>query len=742
MHLMRGYADFDIKMEERILMNSKSSDGCSFSAQLMTGLALQSLKEFWDDRRGDFPFPHELEMRLYHRLVHIRDTSSRPEAIPEHITSHPVFQLVTRFRAHVQAISAPIRRDSKLVVDEEGMSIFRELAASLMSHTNRVVMYLVACVMEGVFGEGTIEDIDAIKGDLTVQEIIDGVEKPFSEEVSAVADSYDEVQTEIQDAAPVNNLRTDERSNAAPQAPPAGSWFSSNQQPTPLTAMPKPLPPSAAPMTTTQSSLPVKSAFGNLVSTPNAFGITFPLNTPAAPSGTATSQATFPVSSSSSSSALMHPMAHSAELSTPNLVPQIHAKLKPNNADLSSQSSLASISDHPSNSFNPNHAIAPTRPTALNPTAGIFTPRSTLSHSKPEASSLGSATPPVSNSIPSINGHQVVGSPAPLIAVPTLPASAFTMPPPATNMGSSAPLAVNQQSDPHIVDRRQTLWDLPSTTPASIADIKSLTPSASPSSTRNGAQTSPSKLDSGGIPISPMEPPLLNKPALMSLPPTPTARWFDPSSLTGAAKPQDLSLSLRKQSLGLLGLQMPSTPSPAEILSPLTLGTPQTEIPHTAEESSPTPAGPVASTSRMLLPDSEPSSPTTEPKGKGRATRAEMKELASAFARRGSSVRTCFKLWVKKTMDKAEWAEACVRSDMYKETVHRQRISSGTALPARPKSPSSSEVRNHAQKRRKPRGSGHYIAPVTDEELVKRLKEVSIYHPLSNKKNKLMSVII
>ncbi|KAI0091373.1 SAC3/GANP/Nin1/mts3/eIF-3 p25, partial [Irpex rosettiformis] len=154
MHLMVGQVDFDLSMEVAGLKNT-----------------LQSLKEFYDDRQGDFPMPHELEMHIYHRLIHIRDT--KPEVLPQHNSSNPVFQLVTKFRSQVQVASPVITRKSELKVDEKAMEVFREMVVALKERSRRV-MYLVACIMEGVFGQGVVDAVEEIKGDLTIQDIIDG----------------------------------------------------------------------------------------------------------------------------------------------------------------------------------------------------------------------------------------------------------------------------------------------------------------------------------------------------------------------------------------------------------------------------------------------------------------------------------------------------------------------------------------------------------------------------------------
>ncbi len=119
--------------------------------------ALQSLKEFYEDQRGRYQSPTELEMRVYHRLIHIRDQRERHEDIPDFITSHPVFKLTTTFRLHVQRKSAPISRNSPLVIDAESMQIFAQLAGVLREQGNVVMIYLVS--FEGV-EEADVEEAE------------------------------------------------------------------------------------------------------------------------------------------------------------------------------------------------------------------------------------------------------------------------------------------------------------------------------------------------------------------------------------------------------------------------------------------------------------------------------------------------------------------------------------------------------------------------------------------------------
>ncbi|KAJ3885274.1 SAC3/GANP/Nin1/mts3/eIF-3 p25 family-domain-containing protein, partial [Lentinula edodes] len=154
---MRGEKEFSVNLEEQQLMNT-----------------LQSLKEFYTDQRSVSTSPNELEMWIYHRLIHIRDQRERNDDIPPHILAHPVYILTSAFRAHVQSQSTPITKTSPLVVGEEGMRIFGELAGWLMGKGKRGMVYLVACLLEHLFGRDRIEDMESVRGGLGLADIIDG----------------------------------------------------------------------------------------------------------------------------------------------------------------------------------------------------------------------------------------------------------------------------------------------------------------------------------------------------------------------------------------------------------------------------------------------------------------------------------------------------------------------------------------------------------------------------------------
>ena len=205
-------------------------------------------------------------MRVYHRLVHIRDQRERHDDIPKHILTHPVFQLTTEFRHHVQKNSAPITKTSKLVVTEEGMQIFSQLAGVLNDQGSTVMVYLVACILECLFGKDTIEDIESIRSDLSLPEIIDGV---------STSGHFEEMHSHAVQIEGGNLVKS-------------GSKIGRDESRT-QTIAPAPLKPTSAPWLSSDitenssSSVPTVSstvtpatgnAFAGLVSQPNVFGAT------------------------------------------------------------------------------------------------------------------------------------------------------------------------------------------------------------------------------------------------------------------------------------------------------------------------------------------------------------------------------------------------------------------------------------------------------------------------------------
>lgn len=140
----------------------------------MAAIALLSLREFYDDQRGVYQSPNELEMRVYYRLGLIRDVRARSDQAPPHVTADPAFQLINRFRTQVQEASQPIMKYTKLKVSADAMQTFAELVRVLAERRSTVMIYLIACFLENIFGKDTIDDIEMLRGSLTILDIIDG----------------------------------------------------------------------------------------------------------------------------------------------------------------------------------------------------------------------------------------------------------------------------------------------------------------------------------------------------------------------------------------------------------------------------------------------------------------------------------------------------------------------------------------------------------------------------------------
>lgn len=668
-------------------------------------------------------------MRVYHRLIHIRDQKERHEDIPPEIVNNPIFQLTTKFRLVVQAKSAPISKNSKLVVDQEGMEIFGQLAAQLREENNIVMIYLVACIMERLFGKDTIEDIEGIRGDLTIPEIIDGISRPIE------SISYEPTPTPEQDE-PIELPNSTDTSQ--PVARSATEWLSSNFGSTP----PAPAQPTSAFGSSGSafgpaSSQPApQSAFSTLAtassSTRSVFGgPTFGNSTPKSVFGgpvfapTSSASPSFPQQAPSPPAATPAlPAPSTSTFSTPSFpsFPQTQPTAPsqasgPPSGALFPSPAAAQPATPPKPVF-PSYKPAVSSP--LNPNAASFTP--TFTTPKYTESSVQPAAAP-----PPIPPLQIPTGPLTASPEDTVQPLAPSPPTPEKTPPAEEPKSESSTTPVRILDRRQTLWDFPG-----IPQLHDDSPTATGLS--SGVPPTPVT----PIPVSPSNMPQMEKPKPLTLPPTPTARWFDPASLP---KPQDSALLLRKQSLGLLSLQMPSAPAAAEILSPLALPSPKTMKPSPAESGAPSPlalAEGVASSSKLGLHDLNGlPSPSKSSKGKEKAREAPVDQdaVAVAFLRKGTIVKKYFKRWVDRTTDRAAYAEALRRSDAYKAKVQRHRLSNSLSAihdspPSEAKkrrmSMTGSPEPGYAKRARKHRVSTEYRQPVSDEELARRLKEVRI----------------
>ena len=684
-------------------------------------------------------------MRVYHRLIHIRDQRERHEDILPEIVNNPIFQLTTRFRLTVQAKSAPISKNSTLVVDQEALEIFGQLAAVLREENNIVMIYLVACIMERLFGKDTIEDIESIRGDLTIPEIIDGVSRPVDE------------------PTPPEHHQAFVSNTTQPVSRSATEWLSSNfgsiplppTQPTTETATMKEEVQSAfAPLNSWKP--PVQSAFSNLGSTSSAFGSTTsvfggptfgatPKSVFGGPVFGSTSQSSAPTSQQTPPPSATMPQKQGSILFPPPFpsnrspLPQSTSPSEPLSlpkSTLSGQSSSETtppikplFTPAPANAF---HSYKPAVPSPLNPNAAAFTPTCTpAKYSDPSATS--NSIPPIPLAGESIAPHVLSESPE---------ATAVLLPP-VTPVKERAREPTDPAPSTRMLDRSQTLWDFPGR--PEFHNNFGATPGPS-----SDTPSTPITL----VPVSPNSMPQMSKPQPLTLPPTPTARWFEPSSLPRPQ--QDSSLALRKQSLGLV-LQMPDGPATAEILSPLALPSPRalkTLKSASIDMLSPSPSLTLDAAPSSSKLDGLNSSPTThkshKAKGKEKETPIDYNTMVDGFLRKSLVVRKYFDIWVKRTTDRAEYAEALQRSDAYKEKVRQDRLSrnlghvNNTHRTPEAKKRSMSVLApqklGYAKRSRK-RISTEYRAPISDEDLARRLKEVRSFDSFHDG-NKILTLVV
>ncbi|KAI0364876.1 hypothetical protein BV20DRAFT_955385 [Pilatotrama ljubarskyi] len=782
LHLERDSPRFSVALEEQQLMNT-----------------LQSLKEFYEDQRGRYQAPTELEMRVYHRLIHIRDQRERHEDIPDEIRNHAVFRLTTEFRQRVQAKSAPITKTSKLVVDNEAMQIFSQLADVLSKENNIVMIYLVACILERHFGKDAIDNIEAIRGDLSIPDIIDGISKPLDEaQPSPDGDAYitDSPATIMEE---VSDVQEEPAPEPQPVARSATEWLSNNFGAPPSVSAPPPTQSPFAPTTNaapssathtgsafaglgtastsnffgasstpSSASAPVKSAFGNLSTKSSVFGgASFGPSTSAPATsvfgGGDVSQSVFD-SSSSSASAFAPSTTTGSVFGGPVASVLPTGPTKPAQP-LSAQptwpaesSGFASASNAPSTqpgissaptaspAAPPPTGSTPTRDTSLNPFAASFVPPQTQPAEKPAAqqplfsnpfaapsTGLSASPPKPAAPPPQTNGFFCAPR-----SVPTEPSSPTAEAP---GDGASREEMPPPPTPSRIIERRQTLWDLPgSSSPFSRLKEDRMTYTPSP-----GTPNGPSS------PISPTAgPPALGKPNLAVLPPTPTARWFESP---------EASLSRKGSVVHFPSLTIP-TPTVSDVLSPIHLRTPTPGkttpsgssgglLLHTgtpALERQGTLESFTSPTSTTSTPDSANRAPkpvleiqtngfTPSPWNKGKAkakeTPADLELKAIHFLRTSRLVRDAWARWRKRRETSKAWEEACKRSESYQAEVQRTRLS--TSLNGAPV-----QEQSHAKKRRvsavqpvdtvqarrvKRRKSAQFTEPLTDEALAQRLQE-------------------
>ncbi|KAJ7637048.1 SAC3 domain-containing protein [Roridomyces roridus] len=688
LYLERDREGFSVAMEEQQLMNT-----------------LQSLKEYYNDHRATYQSPAELEMRIYHRLIHVRDQVERPEPVPlsRQVAQHPMYKLTTAFRAHVQEKSMPIGKNSRLRVEAEGMKIFGQLAGEMMGPGGggKGMVFLVACILERLFGKATVDGIDDIKGDASWGDIIDGTTGAPAgavEEVEVDDDDQDDIDLGEDDNSP------EDQAMQSPSAlqPSASIWLTENFGATPA-ATPFAPPPSAPVATAfsnfgppksvfgTNSAFAGKSVFGN--TGPNSFGAmpnaATPVSTPQTsvlsnPFGKTIEQ---PVVSSSA------PPAESVSIAIIAPPRVQNNPLGPTSTGDDKLSTSFSSSLPAPSPFNNIFAPVPKPPTVE------FTDKGKGKSTEPFSWNPSTSTlnPQAPQFTPSVFQPQPV--PKPVFGVAPIP------------IFNGFPTSVSSPS-----------FSAPST---STKPVKKSTPplviDTSPPVISSSAVTGPSS------PMTPGHPPPLERVRPISLPSTPTiAAPMMPTTVAAPSPVPSMSrsvnplLGLLRNSLQTSGLGGPST---SGMLSPLVLASPSaTPLRHNFS--------PVKPQTR------EVSALNGDRKGKGKEKEdadADLEAKALTFERRGLGMRRSLALWQKRTTDHAEWAEACRQSEKYSEKVRRAREKGAL------KRPSPNGKAGDAVKRMKLLGNGEdepdvakkrvsprrrkYETRRTDDDLAKRFQE-------------------
>ncbi|KAL4071877.1 SAC3/GANP/Nin1/mts3/eIF-3 p25 family-domain-containing protein [Scleroderma citrinum] len=687
-HLERDSPGFSIALEEQQLMYT-----------------LQSLKEFYEDQRGRYQSLTELEMRVYHRLIHIRDQKERHEDIPEALLNHPVFKLTTKFRARVQEKSAPITRNSPLTVDVEAMEIFAELANVLHQEGNVIMTYLIACILERLFGKDTIEDIEAIRGDLSNSDVIDGYSGPPAQFEDAETDVIPADQEVTLDAMFV----VDEPSPAqSPHSlePSRTQWQADNFEPNPTKSAFFNVPLTSTPAQSIPS--PTKSVFASLSTVPNVFG-----------TGTFGVPASSETSSSNTSPFTLNAFKDST-ISALNRTPSVPGGFPNVSAPATDVSSAEPCAPKPDGQL--SQATSTNLP-SFSAAVPVF--NSQLSSLQSSQTNGFSGT---TNQPPLIFGAQppTPGSPAVQPYVPSLETNPFI---PSVSSGATTSSASSfsvkdvtpftQRID---INTDSNILSLPSHISSRQEPLSTSNPPLAPTTSIPDQSLLP--LDTN-IATPPNQPPLLSRRLPISLPPTPTPTVFIPPSLLSSKKPASIFASLKSLQTSSL------SPAPTEILSPLIIPSPSTSrsfpsVPHLLRrDSNPSPLRAAVSNADSEVHDDKPKAPTlSRPDQVERVDLAVMEATALKLARKCILVKTYFSRWRQRLSDRAKWLEACRRSQAYSEKVQAERLSRVDAAPTSEKKQKlvPTEPRTHLKSREKKRPSLE-SRPQTDEELARRFEK-------------------
>ncbi|KAJ7241021.1 hypothetical protein B0H12DRAFT_1133993 [Mycena haematopus] len=695
--LEREKEGFSVALEEQQLMNT-----------------LQSLKEFYNDQRGTYQSSAELEMRIYHRLIHIRDQVERPEPVPlpRDVAEHPMYKLTTAFRTHVQEKSKPITKTSRLRVDVEGMRIFGELVGEMMSMGDggggKGMVFLVACILERLFGKGTVEDIENIRGGASLGDIIDGLTGTSAPEEEPQAQvEVDELDDGMTDQDDVDLGDVDD----------LGDGDQAMQSPAPSHPV---APPPASAFANLGAAAPGTSVFGHNSAFTRKSAFT---NTPPSPFG--------PIPNTVAATRIASTNENGLGPSVEPVQPQ------------ASSSSLTPASA--SNGFTVPPRVQ-NNPLASNMVTPPFELPSSSPYPPPASNNIFAPTPKPAAIDFTDKGK---GKAPELFPPPAAPASTSMLNPKAPEFRSSSSFFQPQTKPVFGVTPIPLFNGFPTSTSAPASLTTSNTPPApkpAPPPLTKIDTTPLTTLPQGAAgplsPLTPGNPPPLSKVQPISLPSTPTIASAVPAAFSLGATSSSTSkasnplVDVLKNSLQTSGLGV--SPSGSGMLSPLVLGSPSsTPLRHSFS-----PVKPQLQT--QSLPDAAPlPSPLRingDIKGKGKARAVEPEEsletTALAFEQRGLVVRRCLAMWQKRATDRAEWAEACRQSEKYSEKVRRAREKEKGAL-KRP-SPNGKLAENDRNgedvdmeevsapspaKRRSSLRRRKYEAPRTDEDLAKRFEE-------------------
>jgi len=632
-------------------------------------------------------------MRVYHRLIHIRDQKERHDDIPRHILDNPVFTLITKFRQHVQEKSAPITKASQLSVGDDGMVIFAQLAQVLQEQNNTVMIYLVACILERLFGKGTIQDdLELIRGDLSISDIIDGVSLPRESLQEELEELVDEVDADEGSQPFVERVEQGELPlpTAPDSIPPQFSSVFVGSTPSPFG------------MTVKQDldSEPPKNAFSALVSMPSPF-------------------AASSIFGGASSMSVFGGGQHSSVFGQPASCPIPPLSWDPPERMLQFHYSNGSMPSQTSSFFPPTPPATKPDPTSTPPP-----PKIVLELPQPRPPPLETASSPFKTPLnPSAPAFFPLKQSPPVLSIPptsppkaTQPAPAYssTIPkfPPlsAPQLAESPfPLPTLPLEDPQtasaarLIERRQTLWDFPGT---------------------SGPRRPPrinTDLASDGSISSPKAPPLLKRVDPISLPPTtPHTPLLTHPSFKG-----------NKSLKGFPSVQNIQTP--ADILSPLNL-TPSINVQGFSFTIQASQQLDLSATTEKLD-DIATKEEAMAERGKADEEKGSQwtigaKERAVRFKSCGVLVKNCYSRWKQRLMDRVEYLEAVRKSDEYSKKLQIEReLSASVSVSScgggdRKRRISGMPLDSAQRKRARKRLSVKYAPPRTDDDLVRRLREV------------------